>query len=235
MSIAAVEYTRKLSGLKITEKFVLTTIAHYLNSKSNVAWPSIPTLAADCGMSERSIYRSLASLAKKNHITHEHLKANYRNIYQMPGFDAENNPTPDRMSPVHPTPDRMSPVTPDRMAGAPLTETTITPDRVSPPNKEERDLLQRERQREQNPSLSLQRKETSTPPDSPQVFDWNEALAGRPAIRPGTGQGGLTHVFNWQEYIKAKAQRGRLSKVEERAIVNDLVMEADFRAAYGRR
>lgn len=132
MSVAAVNYVRKLSGLKISEKFLLTALAHYLNDSAGVAWPSIPTLAADCSMSERTVCRALASLEKKNHIKRVHGAVNYKNIYQLPGFQpADKTATPDRLSPLTETP-----ATPDRNDRPPLTETTVTPDNHDTPYKE---------------------------------------------------------------------------------------------------
>lgn len=51
-----------------TEKFVLLLLAEYHNPARNVAWPSVPTLAADAILSERQMTRVLASLEQKGFI-----------------------------------------------------------------------------------------------------------------------------------------------------------------------
>lgn len=209
MSIAAVEHVRQITGLKITEKFVLTTIAHYLNSKSNVAWPSIPTIAADCSMSERTVSRALASLEQKELIKRLHglHGINNHNGYQIPGFDSETV----RSSPH----DRVSPcqsVTPDRNDKPPLTETTATPDRNDSAYKEERELKHRERTGTETRALSLNQPSNSLAPAFPQI--------------PIGPQG-----FDYNAYLVNLAQRGKLSRNQERQLVNDLVMEEDRKRA----
>lgn len=220
--IAAVDYAQEVSGLKITEKFVLVTIAHHLNSKSLVAWPSIATLAGACSMNERTVYRALAKLEQINEIKRLHSEANHCTVYQMPGFEARECL---RCSPN----DRMSPrqnVTPDRNDTTPLTETTTTPDRNDNAYKEERELIQRERERDKTAPLSLSKvAPKSTPP--PAALSPTHAAPPASWGIPGVYGDPARPVLNWPEYLQGLAKRGRLSRVQERAIVNDLVFEQD--------
>jgi hypothetical protein len=62
MSWDASRYVRKLRGVTRTEKVVLFVLAEYHNQKAQVAWPALPTLAADVNISERQLIRILQSL-----------------------------------------------------------------------------------------------------------------------------------------------------------------------------
>lgn len=224
MSISAVEHVRKIAGLKTSEKFVLTTIAHYLNSKSNLAWPSIPTLASDCALTERSVLRALASLEAKKHIKRLRSQTNQRNIYQLPGFEPENL----RSSP-HDTVAPRQNVTPDRNDTPPLTECHPTPDRNDTPNKEERELnLNRTREPQ---ALALSKKANVNPP-SPQVpqvytppqvpeFDWNRyaqriySLNGRQRNQPRMTAGVERILNSVASYSKCVGPQAAAKYAEE--------------------
>jgi hypothetical protein len=47
-----------------SERAVLSTLAHYARKPDARAWPSLETLAANCGMCERSVYSTIRRLAK---------------------------------------------------------------------------------------------------------------------------------------------------------------------------
>jgi nucleoid DNA-binding protein len=55
---AVMEY----SNAKGTDKFVLATLATYVNTTIRAAWPSAETLAADTGLTERTVRESIKAL-----------------------------------------------------------------------------------------------------------------------------------------------------------------------------
>ena len=52
---AIVRAIRASARLTSTDRLVLLTIASHVDNRSGVAWPSIPTLAAECGLTTRTI------------------------------------------------------------------------------------------------------------------------------------------------------------------------------------
>ena len=90
-----------------TEKHVLLVLATRCN-KSGQCTPGIPRIAADTGLSERSVLRAIAQLERDKHITRD-VKAGVGTTYT-----------------VHPG----QSVTPD--TASPLTDCPNTPDTVSP-------------------------------------------------------------------------------------------------------
>jgi Helix-turn-helix domain len=52
-------------NLTVTEKFVLLVLADYHNTDERETWPSMPTLAADCLMEERSVREIIGRLVEK--------------------------------------------------------------------------------------------------------------------------------------------------------------------------
>jgi len=78
MSFEALTYAQDLrlapNGERITsaEKLPLFYIAHSHNSKEGSAWPSQPTIAADCGISVRHVQNILRSLERKGVIRIQH-------------------------------------------------------------------------------------------------------------------------------------------------------------------
>lgn len=68
MSWEIVRYVRDDVELPYGEKLLLLTLATY-TCRHNIAWPSIPRLAKNTGMAERSIHRILARL-RRIHMLH---------------------------------------------------------------------------------------------------------------------------------------------------------------------
>lgn len=69
MSWKASGYVKELrDNLTITEKFVLLVLADYHNTEMASSWPSMPTLASDCLMTERAVQQIVHRLAEKKFI-----------------------------------------------------------------------------------------------------------------------------------------------------------------------
>lgn len=62
MSIGAMTWVIEHSKQKASSRFVLMMIANHAHSDGTGSYPSIPTLARECGMSERQIKRTLPEL-----------------------------------------------------------------------------------------------------------------------------------------------------------------------------
>jgi hypothetical protein len=111
MSIAMINKV-KVSGIKPTARLVAFLLADHHNDSTGLCFPSIPTLAAETGLSERSVIRALEELEGSNQIRiNKSVGKSSKYILLFP-------PTPDSLSPLtesHPchsvttTPDRESP------------------------------------------------------------------------------------------------------------------------------
>jgi hypothetical protein len=111
MSIAMINRV-KVSGIKPTARLVAFLLADHHNDSTGLCFPSIPTLAAETGLSERSVIRALEELEGSNQIRiNKSVGKSSKYILLFP-------PTPDSLSPLtesHPchsvttTPDRESP------------------------------------------------------------------------------------------------------------------------------
>jgi DNA-binding MarR family transcriptional regulator len=53
---------RASARLTSTERLVLLVLASHANNRTGEAWPSMPTLAAECGLTTRTIERVIAAL-----------------------------------------------------------------------------------------------------------------------------------------------------------------------------
>ena len=130
MSIDAIRWAWTVQGLKPAQKLVLLSLADRAN-EHHVSWPAIPRLAKDTGLDQRSIYRTIKSLAALGVISITPSPGGKEtNKYQLIGVEGRED-TPDKLSPLtecHPTPDTVLPL--------PLTECQNTPDRMSPNPKE---------------------------------------------------------------------------------------------------
>jgi Helix-turn-helix domain/DnaA N-terminal domain len=84
MSFEALTYAQELrlapngESLTSAEKLVLFYLAHAHNAKEGLAWPSQPTIAADCGLSVRHVQKILKSLERKGVIRVIHPERNGR-------------------------------------------------------------------------------------------------------------------------------------------------------------
>ena len=65
-------------------KLVLLAIADFAGRDNNSAWPSIDTLANRCGVSKRTVIRSLGSLEKAKLLVIE-ARPNKSNLYKLQG------------------------------------------------------------------------------------------------------------------------------------------------------
>lgn len=94
------------SGLK----FVLLALCDNANDQGE-CYPSIPTLAAKCSMSERSVQRHIMDMEEAGILKRE-MRTGRSTIYHI---DPRKFDTPDKLTPptqCHPTPDTMSPPPP---------------------------------------------------------------------------------------------------------------------------
>lgn len=91
---------------------VMFVLADYHNTAQKLAWPSIPTLAREALMTERTIYRILESLEGTR--LRRIVAAGRPNVYQFIGLD-----TPDIKSVLEKvTPDTTPDMTPDKFGTA---------------------------------------------------------------------------------------------------------------------
>ena len=105
-----------------SEKIVLLALADNANDEG-ACYPSVATLMQKCGMSDRSIQRSIVRLHELGHLTC-HYRTGRSTVYTVHPRQAV---TPDRLSP--PTQRRG---TPDTVSPPPPTLCHPTPDTVSP-------------------------------------------------------------------------------------------------------
>ena len=111
MSIAMINRV-KVSGIKPTARLVAFLLADHYNDLTGLCFPSIPTLAAETGLSERSVIRALEELEHGNQIRiNKSVGKSSKYILLFPA-----------------TPDTLSPLTESH----PCHSVTTTPDRESP-------------------------------------------------------------------------------------------------------
>lgn len=65
MSWQAVVYVRDLRGLTGTEKAVAYSIAARHDTASDVAWPSVATIAEDAGLTDRAVKKAIKSMRER--------------------------------------------------------------------------------------------------------------------------------------------------------------------------
>lgn len=131
MSMEALNWARRQNAGCAGAKFVLFMIADRADEHWS-CFPSVPVLAAETQLSERSVFRHLEKLEKYNLIAIVRIPGR-RNRYVV-------NPTNETLDHVRQvlgvTPDKMArppaeSVTPDNLS--PLTKTTVTPDKNDNP------------------------------------------------------------------------------------------------------
>jgi hypothetical protein len=117
MSWKATAWVNKLTGITRSEKLLMFVLSDRYNEDDHYARPSIPRMAAEALMSQRTVFRTLSSLVKKGIIK----------IIEHPGrvnfYLFIGHSTPDKMAGVEsePTPDKNS-STPDTGVTPPLTQ-----------------------------------------------------------------------------------------------------------------
>jgi hypothetical protein len=62
VSISSVAYVRSSSQVVGSARLLLLIIASHISPMTGYAWPSVPTLARECRLSERTVYRLLRKL-----------------------------------------------------------------------------------------------------------------------------------------------------------------------------
>ena len=115
---------RAAARLTSTERLVLLVIASHADNRTGEAWPSIPTLAAECGFTTRTIERTIAALAAAGWLARDSAAGPWgTNRYRV-------TPRPDDVRP--PSPRRygrpFDRATPDRASGDPPSPVRVTPD-----------------------------------------------------------------------------------------------------------
>lgn len=63
MSWPAIRWAKEQKVWNASERAVLCTLAHYARKQDGRAWPSLQTLAEECGMCERAVYSTIRRLA----------------------------------------------------------------------------------------------------------------------------------------------------------------------------
>ena len=120
----AIRAIRAAARLTSTERLVLLVIASHADNRTGEAWPSIPTLAAECGFTTRTIERTIAALAAAGWLARDSAASRWgTNVYRV-------TPRPDDVRP--PSPRRygrpFDRATPDRASGDPPSPVRVTPD-----------------------------------------------------------------------------------------------------------
>ena len=120
----AIRAIRAAARLTSTERLVLLVIASHADNRTGEAWPSIPTLAAECGFTTRTIERTIAALAAAGWLARDSAAGPWgTNRYRV-------TPRPDDVRP--PSPRRygrpFDRATPDRASGDPPSPVRVTPD-----------------------------------------------------------------------------------------------------------
>lgn len=100
MSHAAVTWVLEHSKSVGTDKVLMLSIAHHMNSKTGTAWPAMETLALHAGVHERSAQRALRRLEEAGELTVSLRSGGSRdgryrtNVYAFPRMVAEaSNPS----------------------------------------------------------------------------------------------------------------------------------------------
>lgn len=95
-----------------TAKLVLTRLADMANDKG-ICWPSVESLARDCGSDPRTIQRMTHSLVKSGHVTIHSTKGGRKDQTNRYELHPRRNATPGKVQPPairHPTPGNTPPV-----------------------------------------------------------------------------------------------------------------------------
>jgi hypothetical protein len=108
MSWKATGFVKELTGLGSSEKLLLMILSDYYNEEEGAAWPSIPRLAKEVGVSERQVYRLIMQLESQLVLTVLHGRGRTSNRYSFVGYPC-HNVTPDMdvtsdLTPVSPEP-----------------------------------------------------------------------------------------------------------------------------------
>ena len=92
MSWKATAYVKEIrKELTVHEKFVLLMLAEYHRTDDKETWPSLETLAEDCLMDRRSVYRILSRLEAGRYIRRNSGGGRgHRTAYQIAGVDYIN-------------------------------------------------------------------------------------------------------------------------------------------------
>ena len=102
MSVQAIFWATQ-QKLPAMQKIVLVMIANRLNKDSGACFPSLDTLAKDCGMSRRAVINQIAKLESTNLLSVERSDnqcAKQNNNYQLP-FASANAPYSPAVHPMH--------------------------------------------------------------------------------------------------------------------------------------
>jgi hypothetical protein len=84
MSIKLRVFVAKYSKLKGFAKTVFLQIAHYANHDGTGAYPSVLTLARDCGISESTVHRALRKSLESGELNIKYNRGrNWTNLYQI--------------------------------------------------------------------------------------------------------------------------------------------------------
>ena len=108
-----VKAVRASARLTSTERLVLLTIASHADNRTGEAWPSMPTLAAECGLTTRTIERTVAGMVAAGWLTRDTAASRWgTNVYQVtPVLGDVRAASPRRLTGRHPdrgTPDTRS-------------------------------------------------------------------------------------------------------------------------------
>ena len=119
---------RAAARLTSTERLVLLTITGHASNRTGEAWPSIPTLAAECGLTTRTIERTIAALVAADWLQRDTAAGPWgTNRYRV-------TPRPDDVRPPRRRRERpqgrpfAGRVTPDAGSGPPPSRVQVTPD-----------------------------------------------------------------------------------------------------------
>lgn len=113
MSWKATAFVKEITeSITLSEKMLMFVLADYHNTSYKSAWPSIPTLAREALMSERTVYRLLDSLEGRR-IARVVIQGR-PNSYQFIGLDTHDIKSVSRKL----TPDNTPDMTPDKNSTA---------------------------------------------------------------------------------------------------------------------
>lgn len=111
MSIQAIAWVLEHSEATLADRLVLLAIANHADARGWNAWPSIPLIASEARVDDRTVYRAIEALEKRGEIIVERRRG-------RPNRYAVALQRGDKLSGVHPWQD----------VRGPLTSTTKTPD-----------------------------------------------------------------------------------------------------------
>lgn len=119
MSVKAMGWAKEQTTGASSSKLVLIVLSDYYDDERGIAWPSIPRLARECEMSERTVYRHLNDLETAGFLV-RHRRQNEDGSATSNAYSLRFDRGDDRMSP--PDTDVTPPLTPT--SGTPLTPTS---------------------------------------------------------------------------------------------------------------